>query len=172
MTHIEKLDKMLEYIAVNDERRNRHSICIYKRFESVIPENEIPLIIEKLEKDGFIKKIITENPNNCKVEPPYNCLLTYDGFLFFEKKGYKCKKRIDTIRQIWIVAKTIAVILNAVIIVSIGFWSIKVQSDSKEKDETIKNIDTKIEILSAKVDRLTTAKETKKKQIENQAPNR
>lgn len=162
MTHIEKLDKMLEYIAVNDERRNRESRDIYKHFENILPENEIPLIIEKLEKDGYLKKIISENPNNSKISPPYNCLLTYDGFLFFEKKGYKYKKRTDTIRQIWIVAKIIAATLNAVIIISIGFWSIKVQSDSKEKDETIKKIEKKIEILSVKVDTLTTKQKTMK----------
>jgi len=73
MTHIEKLDKMLEYIAVNDERRNRHSYDIYKHFEN-----------SSLKRKG------------------------------------------------------------------------KVQSDSKEKDETIKNIDKKIEILSIKGDSLTT----------------
>ena len=160
MTHIEKLDKMLEYIAINVERRNRESRDIYKHFENILPENEIPLIIEKLEKDGYIKKIISENPNNSKISPPYNCLLTYDGFLFFKAGGYESEKKSIIRKTRYAKSKTIVVIANAVIIVIIAIAGVYVSYDSNKKDETIINIDKKIEILSAKVDSLTTKQKT------------
>jgi len=169
MTHIEKLDKMLEYIAVNHERRNRESRDIYKHFEDILPENEIPLIIEKLEKDGYIKKIISDNPNSSKIFPPYNCILTHDGFLFFDRGGYESEKKSLTSKRRRNMFKTTAIVANAIIIISISLFSVYVSYDSNKKDETIKEKDKKIEILSAKVDSLTT-KQKLNNTTENQTP--
>ena len=123
-------------------------------------ENEIRLITDKLAINGHILKEYNEERTCINVYPHFMCYLTYDGLLFLEKGGFKYENKIERRRQSWIVAKIIAATLNAVIIISIGFWSIKVQSDSKEKDETIKKIEKKIEILSVKVDSLTTKQKT------------
>lgn len=158
MTHIEKLDKILEYISKNDENRSRHSKRIYQKFENIIPDEEISLIIEKLEKDGFVKKIIIENPNNSKVTPPYACLLTYDGFIFVEKGGYKAQKKRNIWESIKTKAKTTVIVLNSILILIIATLGVYYSYESKEKDKIICDREKKIEILSITVDSLKNVK--------------
>jgi len=154
MTHIEKLDRILEYIAISDEKRSRHSKRIYKEFEDIIPENEIPLIIEKIEKDGFIKKIIIENSNYSKVIPPYACLITYDGFFFFEKGGYKSQQKRILWEGVKTKAKTAVIVLNSIVILTIAALGVYFSYGSKEKDKVIIDKEKSIELLSITVDSL------------------
>jgi hypothetical protein len=172
MTHIEKLDKILEFITINDENRSRHSKTIYQKFENIIPENEIPLIIEKLEKDGFIKKSIIENPNNSKLTPPYACLLTYDGYFFFEKGGYKTQKKRILWESLKTKTKTIVIVLNSIIILIIAAFGVYYTYESKEKDKVISDKEKKIEILSSTVDSLKKIRPSEINEKSIQKPNR
>lgn len=174
MTHIEKLDKILEYIAKNDENRSRHSKKIYQKFENIIPDDEIPLIIDKLEKDGFIKKIIIENSNISKVIPPYACLLTYDGFFFFEKGGYKSQRKRKIWESVQAKAKTTVIVLNSIIILIIAALGVYYSYESKEKDIVISDKEKRIEMLTTTVDSLKnlTLKETNEIKYKNLTTNK
>lgn len=169
MTHIEKLDEILDYISNNEENRSRHSKKIYQKFESVIPDNEISLIIDKLEKDGFIKKIIIENPNNSKVTPPYACLLTYDGFFFVENGGYKSQKKRNIWESVMSKAKTTVIVLNSILILIIAALGVYYSYESKEKDKVINDKEKRIEELATTVDSLKniSLEETNEKSIQN-----
>lgn len=168
MTHIEKLDTVLKYIA-ESEYKTVGDLTLYIDFKDKISENEIRLITDKLASDGFIKKDFQEELSFMKPYPAFLCSMTYEGSLFFENKSYKAQKRTYVIRQIGTIAKAIAVTANAIIIIFIAYWGVTVQSDSNKKDETIINIEEKIENLSAKIDSLTTIQTTNKTSY-NQAP--
>ncbi|MBV5281688.1 MAG: hypothetical protein JZU53_04545 [Paludibacter sp.] len=156
MDYIKNLDYFLNYISEKDEFTYSHDI--YRDLKKMYSEKDLTLTVEKLHLDKYIDFKYAEFQTIDKVNPPYYCRINYHGLRFLERGGYK-SERIRTIKAKFIsTAKIVMITINAIIILIIAAAGVYVSYESKEKDETIKNKNKQIEILSAKVDSLTTTK--------------
>ena len=154
---LKKLDDVLVYF--NKKNLDCH-IDSYE-YETELKEKypnkkELKLILEKLILDKYLSREYESN-TNFKIDTQFSCRITYHGSLFSESGGYESENKRIKRRTIWTNAKIITAALNAITIIVIAIISgILVPYNLNKKDETIKEIDKKIEILSAKVDSLTT----------------
>jgi hypothetical protein len=170
MNYIENLDYFLKYISKKDEYV--YSQDIYGELKEVFSTTDLTLTVEKLHLDKYVDLKFAEFPTVDKINPPYYCRINYHGLRFLERGGYKSEIRRTIKAKFISTAKIVVIATNAIIILSIAAIGVYVSYESKEKDETIKNKNKQIEILSAKVDSLITIKQTEKNTTDNQAPNR
>lgn len=152
MTHVEKLDFILGVLYNHNDLIS--SKDLFLNVNEKITEHDLRKAINHFVNLNYIKKTIIENENNSKTKPPYACEITYLGFLFFEKGGFKKENKILRQRNIWIVAKTIAAVANALIIIFISIWAI-IES---EKDSEVETLKKEIELLKKDINKLVFIK--------------
>jgi hypothetical protein len=154
MNYIENLDSFLKYIS--EKKEYMYSQEIYGEVKDMYSEKDLTLIVEKLYLDKYVDLKIAEFPTVDKINPPYYCRINYHGLHFLERGGYKSEIKRTIKAKFLSTAKIVMIAINAIIILIIAIAGVYVSYESKEKDETIKNKNKQIEILSAKVDSLTT----------------
>ena len=93
----------------------------------------------KLERDGFVDTGWHKTDVQFGVKEQKMYKLSYEGRLLFESspqnKPYRGLNRKEKRKQIWMVAKIIAAILNAVIIILIAFFALKAQREANKIDK-------------------------------------
>ena len=152
MTHIEKLDFILHYLYKNKVHIN--SISLFEELTPKIDNTEVTLIINSLKENGYLEKIISTVENASKIQPPYTVRITYQGMLFFDLGGFKNENKTLRLNHKWKVAKIIAAVANAAIIIFISFWAI---IESKKEPKTEK-LEKEIELLKKKVEKMNFIK--------------
>lgn len=152
MKNIEKLDFILGILYNHNDLISSEDLLlkVNDKITEQITKHDLRKTINHFVNLNYIKKTIIENKNNSKTKPPYACEITYLGFLFFENGGFKKENKILRQRNIWIVAKTIAAVANALIIIFISIWAI-IESKKDSEVETLKN---EIELLKKDVNKL------------------
>jgi hypothetical protein len=102
-------------------------------------------IIQQFGELGFVSL------QDLTAKPDYrNYLISLESkayFFFHLEGGFIKLHKIERRRHIWIVAKTIAAILNAVIIILIGYWSLNEQRKSNNDREEVNSLKHRIEVL-------------------------
>jgi hypothetical protein len=145
MTHIEKLDFVLEILY--KQSKILYSQDLYKMTIDDLEKMELTRIVNYLYKHNYVEKTYDIKPNTSKIKPPYFCRITYEGFLFFENGGFNKENKTLKLNHNWKIAKTIANIANAIIIVVIAIIGIYISSESNKKDILLKNNESKIDSL-------------------------
>ena len=117
-TH-KKLDIVLQYLLIE---YNKGYINCFKIYEdlNLLNKYEIDIILEYLKDKGLI--LFKEIPLN--IDAALSCphfILSIEGKLFLKKTSFRKIKRNAILKVIWTILKIIAIILNAVAILYIGF---------------------------------------------------
>lgn len=97
---------------------------------------EIYMIAEHLLKDEYVGKTIAKTENNTVKIDMY--FITYSGRLFLSQNGYVGEKRRMTHKTIWTVAKIVATIANAMLIIYIAWLSVLTQKEANMQEQQIK----------------------------------
>ena len=148
MTHIEKLDYVLE-LLYNDSKLI-YSQELHKIVKGTMEKDDLSRILNHLHKNNYIEKIIDDRPSNSKIRPPFFSRITYEGVLFFEKGGFKRENKTLRLNHNWKIAKISAAVANAVIIILISIWAI---IESKKEPKTEK-LEKEIELLKNKIEKM------------------
>lgn len=125
-----KIDTILNILIENKDKTNSmESLNGYLTIDEIVSmqnlllRHEIDTILEFLiDSDLVIVKEFCIGVD-CNI-PIYHYKLSIKGLLFVEKTSFtkeKCKYRL---KQTWIIVKTIAIVLNAIAIISIMIWGI------------------------------------------------
>ena len=121
-----KLDIVLNELAKLKDAGLLPEHEIFPKVESVMSSHEFNTILEYF---IFINFAIYKNicyGSNCI---PMDCYkISLDGLLFLEKTSFICQKRRYKQRQIWIIAKIIAITANAIAILIIMVLGILIQA--------------------------------------------
>lgn len=145
-----QLDTVLSIIDEKDDWTHSHDIR--QKLESDISNSQLDrLIIDKLLLDGYISIKDDASENVDKNNPPFYCRTTYHGRLFLERGGYNSETKTQRINRSWTIAKTIANIANAsivIIIASITAWlTWKSLVHEVNNSDDIMNAEKRIELL-------------------------
>jgi hypothetical protein len=143
----QQLDETLLYISAHQNCKAHEILRDVLRMNRNYPLNGI---LQKLIQDNYIIK----HPKSNQKEDFDTYEISFDGLLFLSRKGYRKRNRIEAIKHIWIIAKIIANMLNAVMILVIGALSVYVVNKSNEDK-------TENKVLKTRVDSLLEASKTK-----------
>ena len=148
MTSHEKLDAVLTALSKVEHKYFEESHIIKDRLKFYIPDVELELLLEHLVFLDFAtdKEVSSER----RLMTPYTKYrITTQGLLFLEKSSFKSEINKGKRIAIWTIAKTIAAIANAIMIIIIGFASVYLAKQSN--DDKIEN-----KKLHRTIDSLTT----------------
>jgi hypothetical protein len=118
----EELDYVLKYFETDkdyeDARHFRQSI------KQEISNKELDLLLEKLCLDGYLSGKEIDAPNSSPLSPPTFYRITYHGRLFIKRGAYKSESRSIARKKAWEIIKIIAIALNAIALIIIGFLTL------------------------------------------------
>ena len=154
MNRIQKLDYLLKMISEHDKFIG--SMDIYKNTQETIDKIELTPMIDKLLLDGFITKKFINNENESKLIPPYYCRITYSGLIFMENGGYKIKRVKSDWNYFWKKGKTIANILNSILILIIATIGVYLTWETKAKDTSLSTNQVTIDSLKTELKQIYT----------------
>jgi len=138
---IRQLDQVLNYLNNDNESFEKfYDVKSKLKFEN----KNLDLLLDKLSDDGYVLIKESTQPNVDKINPPTYYRITYNGRLFSNQGGYAKEFRNKKLKQMWIVSKIIANIINAFAIIIIGILSlsnneidsIKLRIDKIESDDS------------------------------------
>jgi cell division protein FtsL len=150
MNRHKELDLVLNILAKEKNHIYISSLSLYKKINPETISTNLDVLLEHLVDINYASSITTDQKSITQVNhKAYR--ITFQGLLFLEKTSFKDEISKGKRMAIWTVAKIIAVIINAIIIIIIGIASIYVPFKSNQKDEEIK-------LLNLKIDSLETVK--------------
>ena len=136
---IDDLDSILLYLYLNKEWIEEHRLVTNLSNAGInnddILKNEI--LLSKLFKDGYVTKYQEDIPIRVEgevldIQHKVSYLISFEGILFLEaaprllkNRPYNWQNKMTLLRTSWIVAKTIAIIANAVIIILLTYLTLK-----------------------------------------------
>jgi DNA-binding PadR family transcriptional regulator len=141
LSSIEKIDSLFAYLYNKGSEYTILQEIKKEHFKDDTIKNDIEGMLIKLERDGFVDTGWHKRDVQFGIRAQKVYKLSYEGRLLFESssqnKPYRGLNRKDKKRQIWMAAKIIAAILNAVIIILIAFFALKAQREANKIDKTI-----------------------------------
>jgi hypothetical protein len=102
-------------------------------------------IIKKLENDNYVYyyEHWSEGPRGYRI--------TFDGLLFFEKGAFKSQYKAERAKYNWTIAKTIATVANAIIIILLTWFTIVVSNKTNQQEKQIQVYEDSIHKLNLKI---------------------
>ncbi len=135
MSTEKRLDIVLKYL--NNDIENFEDFKKIKSNFEYFKNKELDLILDKLFLDGYINKKKSTMDNANKILPPSYYRITYHGLLFISRGGYQHETKTRNYKNIWLISKTVANLINAIAILVIASLGVFVSYESKVKDKII-----------------------------------
>jgi len=157
MTEINKIDLVLNYLN-NDKDRSEKILVIQSNLSIQIPIKDLHLILQKINADGNCS-IGYGKTGGIKNEIRHY-FITYQGKIFLSNGGYSKQAKSIWWNDSWIKTKTIANLLNTLLLLSVAIIGIWITYDSKEKDTKIELQESQIQTLKTTIDSLHYQKMT------------
>lgn len=137
-----KLDlilKILYQAKIDKEPMNPRAL--HKRIEN-LRIDEIKNHLYSLRKQGFINQI--GNEVKYIEDGSFIELSTIGDYFLNNEGGFKLRYRQYLIRKSWTISKTIAAVANAILIILISIWAVRVAKKSANQQQNIESIQEEI----------------------------
>lgn len=148
MNYYNKLDKVLIALSKVENHIFEDTSKIKQKLDFQISHYELDLILKYLVKTEYAFCETNEKLDNFELKK-HTYKISLQGLLFLEKSSFNNEIKILKRKNNWTVAKTIAAILNAIIIVVIGALGVYVTNKSNVDKEENKVLHQTIDSLKS-----------------------
>ena len=139
MNEFEKLDAILKKVKRHNGQLTYRYIFTNNHFTEKLPKQELIEIIEKLEKDNYVK---------C-TEKDYDIIysLSFEGRLFLKRGGYSKSESVKKIKNIANKLIIAINIINIFAIITLTYFTYKSTEKANDNKDEVKKLNREIEHL-------------------------
>ena len=146
MTYHEKLDKLLTALSKNTQHNNLIDIVEYLDFE--MEQAEFQILAEHLVEVGVADCIVIDNSYASFFSSYKKYRISLKGLLFLETSSFQSEVNKEKNKKLWIRVKTIAAILNAVLVLAVAAWGVYITQQANDDKKENKILQQRIDSLN------------------------